>query len=74
MRWSLELIELLDPINEDIEAIIREETGIGVDIIVDAVGVLLPQASALIKKGGDIVLFGLNANAREPVKSDASGN
>lgn len=56
---------VIDPMNEDIEQIIKDKTVIGVDIIVDAVGLLLPQASTLVKKGGNIVLFGLNANARE---------
>ncbi len=56
---------VIDPSCEDIQQVIMEETGIGADIVVDAVGVLLPQASTLVKKGGDIVLFGLNANARD---------
>ena len=58
--------EVIDPVNEDIEKIIKEKTGIGADIIVDAVGVLLPQAVKLVKKGGDIICFGLNANANQP--------
>lgn len=58
---------VIDPMNEDINKIITEKTSIGADIVVDAVGVLLPQAATLVKKGGNIVLFGLNANAREPL-------
>ena len=57
---------VIDPLNEDIEKIIKEKTGAGADIVVDAVGILLPQAVSLTKKGGDVVCFGLNANAKEP--------
>ncbi len=56
---------VIDPSQEDINKFIAEKTVIGADIVVDAVGILLPEASTLVRKGGDIILFGLNANARE---------
>lgn len=39
----------------------------GADIVVDAVGSVLPQAVTTAAMGGRIVLFGMNSNARPPV-------
>lgn len=58
---------VVNPMESDLGEYVREKTCIGADIVVDAVGILLPQTSTLVKKGGDIILFGLNANAREPL-------
>ncbi len=50
--------------NEDPVAITREATGgRGVDVVVDAVGSLLPQAIEQAAVGGKIVLFGMNQQA-----------
>ncbi len=38
--------------------------GLGADVVVDAVGSQLPQALDLVRKGGRIVLFGMNQQAR----------
>lgn len=37
--------------------------GIGADIVVDAVGTLLPEALELVRFGGRVVLFGMNLHA-----------
>jgi threonine dehydrogenase-like Zn-dependent dehydrogenase len=52
---------------QDVEAIVKEQTGLGADIVVDGVGALLPQALKLARRGGRIVLFGLQAHALPPV-------
>jgi threonine dehydrogenase-like Zn-dependent dehydrogenase len=39
----------------------------GADIVVDAVGSLLPEAIESVCVGGRIILFGMNSNARPPV-------
>ena len=52
---------------EEIETKVRELTDLGADIVVDAVGNLLPQATKLARRGGRIVLFGLQAHALPPV-------
>ncbi len=50
--------------NEDPVAVTREATGgRGVDVVVDAVGSLLPQAIEQAAVGGKIVLFGMNQQA-----------
>ena len=53
---------------QDVEAIVKAQTELGgADIVVDAVGVLLPQALKLARRGGRVVLFGLQAHALPPV-------
>jgi len=57
-----------DPTREDAVALVREVTGgLGADIVVDAVGSQLPAAFELVRKGGRIVLFGMNTEARSEV-------
>ncbi len=51
---------VLNPETEDVGKIIKEKTGTGADIAVDAVGFLSDQAIKTVKKGGDVVLFGIN--------------
>jgi threonine dehydrogenase-like Zn-dependent dehydrogenase len=58
----------IDPASEDPVARTREATGgLGADIVVDAVGSQLPTALDLVRKGGRIVLFGMNDQARAEV-------
>jgi threonine dehydrogenase-like Zn-dependent dehydrogenase len=51
----------------DIVTAIRNLTAGGADVVVDAVGVLFPQAVPVATKGGKIVLFGMNQQARPTV-------
>jgi threonine dehydrogenase-like Zn-dependent dehydrogenase len=55
---------VLDPGSQNLEKEIREKTKIGADIVVDAVGMLLDQAIKLVRKGGDVILFGINERAQ----------
>lgn len=41
--------------------------GIGVDAAIDVVGCLLPQALDCVRKGGDVIAFGLNAHSRQTI-------
>ncbi|HBY96068.1 MAG TPA: L-threonine 3-dehydrogenase [Chloroflexi bacterium] len=53
---------------EDVPAAVRAATGgWGADVVVDAVGLLLPQAVAVARKGGTVLLFGMNSAARPSV-------
>lgn len=54
---------VLDPAAQDIGREVKKETKIGADIVIDAVGVLLDQAIKVVRKGGSIVLFGINEAA-----------
>jgi threonine dehydrogenase-like Zn-dependent dehydrogenase len=51
----------------DIVTAIRNLTSGGADVVVDAVGALFPQAVPVATKGGKIVLFGMNQQARPTV-------
>ncbi|MFQ7551725.1 MAG: zinc-binding dehydrogenase [Blautia marasmi] len=42
--------------------IIREQTGIGPDYVFDVTGSQVVQAVDLVRKGGRVVLFGVNKN------------
>ena len=52
---------------QDTVAAIREATGGGADVVVDAVGSLFAQAVEVAAVGGRIVLFGMNQQARPQV-------
>ncbi|MCD8349850.1 MAG: alcohol dehydrogenase catalytic domain-containing protein [Planctomycetaceae bacterium] len=58
----------VNPIKEDLAARVHEIAPTGADIVTDAVGVLLAQSIPLVKKGGNIVIFGLNAAAEATIK------
>jgi 2-desacetyl-2-hydroxyethyl bacteriochlorophyllide A dehydrogenase len=56
---------VVDPTREDVPAAVRDATdGLGAEVVVDAVGSQLPTALELVRKGGRIVLFGVNTQAR----------
>lgn len=59
--------EAVDPQERDLEALVREATGIGADVVVDAVGSLMGLALRLARPGGTVVLFGMNAQARAEI-------
>lgn len=59
---------VINPQKENLKAEIMKETdGCGVDIVVDAVGVLINDALDCVKMGGQILLFGLNENAKQTI-------
>lgn len=49
---------VVDPKKEDLSAIVARETDGGPDIVVEAVGPLLPQAIELVKTRGTVLQFG----------------
>ncbi|MCQ5128550.1 alcohol dehydrogenase catalytic domain-containing protein [Butyricicoccus faecihominis] len=69
LRFAAELgaTYTVNPMKQDVPAFLMEKTGIGADIVVDAVGVLLDTAILAAKKGGTIVLFGINTVAQPTV-------
>jgi 2-desacetyl-2-hydroxyethyl bacteriochlorophyllide A dehydrogenase len=58
---------VINPKTQDGAAEIKAATGIGADIVVDAVGSLLPEALGLVRFGGRIVLFGMNLHAERAI-------
>lgn len=59
---------VINPQQEDLqEQVLAETNGRGADIVVDAVGVLLPDAIRCVKASGSILLFGQNAYAKQEI-------
>jgi 2-desacetyl-2-hydroxyethyl bacteriochlorophyllide A dehydrogenase len=51
----------IDPIKENLAAFVKEKTGIGADFGIDVVGTQVASALELIRKGGTVLCFGVNA-------------
>jgi 2-desacetyl-2-hydroxyethyl bacteriochlorophyllide A dehydrogenase len=62
---------VIDPRVEDAAAEIRAITRLGVDVAVDAAGSLLPEALNLVRRGGRVILFGVNQHAERSLNQYA---
>lgn len=51
---------VVDPRGGDLKPRVLAETGIGADVVVDAVGSLLPTALELVRRGGKVLVVGMN--------------
>jgi len=49
---------VVNPLKDNLERIVKEETLVGADAVVDAVGTLFRSAMAIARRGGRILLFG----------------
>ena len=59
---------VINPIKENLSEIVKEATGgIGADVVIDAVGMLLPDAIQCVRPAGKILLFGMNDAARQTI-------
>jgi len=58
---------VVNPLKDNLERIVKEETIVGADVVVDAVGILVKSAMAIVRRGGRILLFGQNYQARAQV-------
>jgi 2-desacetyl-2-hydroxyethyl bacteriochlorophyllide A dehydrogenase len=54
---------VVDPSTEDLQSFVLAHTGIGADVVVDAAGSALGTALDVVRKGGKIVVFGVNTQA-----------
>lgn len=54
---------VVDPSKEDLGEFVLAETSIGADVVVDAAGSALGTALDVVRKGGKIVVFGVNTQA-----------
>ena len=57
-----------DPTSAELSEIVKQETGIGADLVVDAVGTLIEQALTLARGGGRVMIFGQNQTYHASVK------
>lgn len=60
---SIGATAVLNPGHDDVPGIIKEATRIGADLAVDATGTLLPECLGAVRRGGRVVLFGMNQHA-----------
>ena len=60
-------LEAIDVTQGDVPAAVKNLTGLGADVVVDAVGNQLGQAVNLARRGGQVVLFGLRPHDNPPV-------
>ncbi len=58
---------ILDPRTADAAAEVRSATAPGADVVVDATGASLPECLAAVRRGGRVLLFGMNQHARREV-------
>jgi threonine dehydrogenase-like Zn-dependent dehydrogenase len=59
----------IDPAPNDAAAVARDAaSGAGVDVVVDAVGTQFDTALSIVRPGGRVLLFGMNATARAAVR------
>ena len=66
---------LVNPLKDNLERIVKEETLIGADVVVDAVGTLFKNAMAIVRRGGRVLLFGQNYQAKaEITQNDITRN
>jgi 2-desacetyl-2-hydroxyethyl bacteriochlorophyllide A dehydrogenase len=63
MAERLGATSVLNPQKEDCVAAVKAMSRIGVDVAVDAAGSLLPEALQLVRRGGRVILFGVNQHA-----------
>ena len=57
-----------DPTCSELSEIVQQETSIGADMVVDAVGTLMEQALTLARRGGRVMIFGQNQTHLASVK------
>lgn len=55
---------VINPKEQNLAEEVLEATGIGADAVIDAVGSLIKDAVAVCRRGGKVLLFGMNSNAR----------
>jgi threonine dehydrogenase-like Zn-dependent dehydrogenase len=70
-RWARDLgaDEVVDPRATNVQDVARELTeGRGVDLAVDSVGALLPDAVASVRKAGRVLVFGLNERVEAVIR------
>lgn len=60
---------VINPVKEDLAKAVEAQTGgLGADLVIDAVGSLVADAIKCAKINGTVILFGMNANAKEKIR------
>lgn len=58
---------VVNPMEKDLETFVKEITGIGVDVAVDVVGSQVWEGVKAIRKGGKVLVFGVNTRAEPKI-------
>lgn len=58
---------VINPLAQDLENFVRDIVPLGVDYSVDVVGTQMMEAVKVLRKGGTVLLFGVNGNARPEI-------
>lgn len=58
---------VINPLEQDLAEFVKRITGIGTDYAVDVVGSQMEECVRVVRKGGKVLLFGVNKNARPVV-------
>jgi len=53
---------VVNPERENLPRLVKKETEIGADVVIDAVGTLLGDSLKMVRKSGRVLLFGINEN------------
>lgn len=64
---NLDIAQIIDPIHQDAAKIILDATKIGADYVFDVTGSQMVSSINYVRKGGQVVLFGVNKKARTQV-------
>jgi 2-desacetyl-2-hydroxyethyl bacteriochlorophyllide A dehydrogenase len=62
---------VVNPGTQDLKAVVQEITGIGADIAIEVVGSQVAAALDVIRKGGKVLLFGINMKAAPTISPSA---
>lgn len=58
---------IVNPLEQNLEGFVKELTGIGVDVAVDVVGSQVWEGVKAIRKGGKVLVFGVNTKAEPKI-------
>ncbi|MBI5118120.1 alcohol dehydrogenase catalytic domain-containing protein [Candidatus Poribacteria bacterium] len=70
MARKMGATEVISRGDTQLEEIVRARTGVGADIVIDAVGALMKEAVASARKGGRVLLFGMNSRAMAEIRQN----
>ncbi|WP_100331159.1 alcohol dehydrogenase catalytic domain-containing protein [Bacillus xiapuensis] len=59
---------VLNPKKENVASFVKRLTGAGADIVIDCAGALFDQSLNLVRKGGQVLLVGMNEHANPSIK------
>lgn len=60
---------VIDPQQSDVHSIVLENTGgLGADVVIDTVGCLLGDCLKNVRRGGKVLLFGINTKAENKIR------